>query len=1783
MAGTIDAKGGASGGNGGFVEVSGNTGFSLTGMVDVSAPMGVTGTILLDPLDLDIVAAGADDEAAGSTGVDVGSPDQATSITVTGSVLTALAGNLQIEASRNLTIDTPLVFTNQTVGSTVQFLAGNNLTVNQSVSTAGGSLSLAAAVATDGSTAFANFNPAGVLTINAAVGDASTGNIQLTGGTGGIALAGNLQVAASDSITLSTTGGITQTAGGILASPLLVVSTGSASLTGANTVTQLAAQLSGAGSSLTFNNAAAALAVGTVSGVSGITTNAGDVSLTTTTSGGIALNQSIAAAGNTVTIDLAGTLSQVAGSSITAAALASAGVAGNVSLLGTANAISNLDAFTATTGNIAINDSVALGIAGNVTATTGNVYLANSSAAGITFGAFTVASVAGGTVGLQTNALANLGVTGATGQANAGATGTFELAPNTANPVTLGKATGLSLTNMTGITAGTLRIGAVTQPGSASPTIIANAIGVTGAFDLGGADLDLQTSGAITQTAALTTVGRLTGTAASATLNQANAISNLGSFAATDGDFLLADGGLAGSFTVSGPVTGSNVTISGATALNVTGSIGAIGTVTLNDVGIALGNGAIVTGPLVQLIGGAGGIAMAGNSAIGSTTGTVDITSAAGMTEAATSVITAGTLLSSGAPVGSYSLRGIGNAVANVGNFAVGGSGNFDLADASALTVAGTVSVAGTSSQVYLQSSNAGGITIGAGGAVTAPGGSSLASFRTDAFGVTGGGSVSGAIFELAPNTTGSTVTLGASGGGLSLTSMTGITTGNIRIGAVTLPGGGTPTTAGALNVGGTFATGATNLILDASGAVTQAAPLVGNGHLSGTAASYVLMNTANAFSQINGLTATGGNIQLFDAAAALLGSVSATGNIYFADPTTSVGLGTALSAGGTVGLQADNLTVAPLATIAAPTFELAPLTPGTAMTLGSTGGLSLASLSGISATSVRLGAVTVPLSGLQTTAGSISIGGNFGSGGVALQLDTLGTISELGASALTASTLTGNAVTGVNLGNANAINNLGSFNVSAGTLTLADGGIAGNLSVGGPVTASSIAISGAPGITVGGSVGATSTVSLASGAGGIALGTGAIVTGATIDLNGAAGGIALAGNAILGTIGAIVDLTTTGVGVTEAGVSGITAGTLRSTGGISGSANLPLGDNNIFNLGSIAVGGSGSFALNDNGHSGALDVIGPVTADTGAGTVSITGSPTLVVVGSIGAASTIALTGGTLDFGTGALIAGPTIDLSAGPGGIALTGNASVGNSGAIVDLTTTGGGVAEAATAVIAAGTLQSTGGIGGAVNLLGVGNAVANVGSLAVAGGAFDLIDTGNLGVGGKLTASSITIDDGSGLLTVSNSLIATSAISLTAGNIAISGLVSDGGTGTTALFANLGAISETGTLIAGTLSGSAATAATLTGASATTNQVATVANFNAAGFTLDDGKSLNVTGALSGGPSATVLDTGTLTIAAGGTVTAAAIGLTGGDIAIPGLVTDGGAGTTSLVANTGTIGETGTLVSGTLSGSAVGAASLTGTTAVTNHVAALGNFTAGAFTLNDGSPLIVAGTLSAAPSATILDSGNLTVSGSIVSTNSVNLTASSIAISGFLADSFGTTTLIANAGSIDETGTLVVGTLTGSATGAANFSGAAPGTNTIVHLGSFTASPFTLDDGVALSVAGPVVSGSSITITDEGFLADVPSLSVTGTIAAPAVSLTADSMAIAGEVTDGGAGTVALIATSGTIGETGTLIAGTLTGSSTGGTSLTGATATTNKVAVRRQLPAPPASHLTMALV
>ncbi|HEX3990896.1 MAG TPA: filamentous hemagglutinin N-terminal domain-containing protein, partial [Acetobacteraceae bacterium] len=55
MNGAISAMGGSQSGNGGFAEVSGNN-LGLSGSVNLSAPNGLVGTLLLDPTDLNIIA-----------------------------------------------------------------------------------------------------------------------------------------------------------------------------------------------------------------------------------------------------------------------------------------------------------------------------------------------------------------------------------------------------------------------------------------------------------------------------------------------------------------------------------------------------------------------------------------------------------------------------------------------------------------------------------------------------------------------------------------------------------------------------------------------------------------------------------------------------------------------------------------------------------------------------------------------------------------------------------------------------------------------------------------------------------------------------------------------------------------------------------------------------------------------------------------------------------------------------------------------------------------------------------------------------------------------------------------------------------------------------------------------------------------------------------------------------------------------------------------------------------------------------------------------------------------------------------------------------------------------------------------------------------------------------------------------------------------------------------------------------------------------------------------------
>jgi filamentous hemagglutinin family protein len=131
VAGEIAARGGPEGGNGGFVEVSGERGLVLTRAPDVSAPAGAPGTVLVDPEDLTIVA-------AGDPRINVGFPEIGDGVLGEGEgppqafigadVVGGFVGALRLEASRDITVEAEMQA--GTSLGTLTLAAGRDVAVN---------------------------------------------------------------------------------------------------------------------------------------------------------------------------------------------------------------------------------------------------------------------------------------------------------------------------------------------------------------------------------------------------------------------------------------------------------------------------------------------------------------------------------------------------------------------------------------------------------------------------------------------------------------------------------------------------------------------------------------------------------------------------------------------------------------------------------------------------------------------------------------------------------------------------------------------------------------------------------------------------------------------------------------------------------------------------------------------------------------------------------------------------------------------------------------------------------------------------------------------------------------------------------------------------------------------------------------------------------------------------------------------------------------------------------------------------------------------------------------------------------------------------------------------------------------------------------------------------------------------------------------------------------------------------------------------------------------------
>ncbi len=220
--GTISARGGAQGGDGGQAEVSGKLTLDFGGSVNLLAPAGRTGSLLLDPSVINIQAAGAD-------GVNASGGDPNT-----------------IVGTANVSI--------LTVATLQAALGAANVIVD-----ATGGLGAA---------------PLPAVNVLDAVTWANTNTLTLVGGSGGV----NIQApitAALGTLVLTASVPVTQTAAGAISVANLAASAaaGGVNLTAAaNTVTTFAA--SAPGSTVGFNNTGA-FTVGSVGAIDGITATNG--------------------------------------------------------------------------------------------------------------------------------------------------------------------------------------------------------------------------------------------------------------------------------------------------------------------------------------------------------------------------------------------------------------------------------------------------------------------------------------------------------------------------------------------------------------------------------------------------------------------------------------------------------------------------------------------------------------------------------------------------------------------------------------------------------------------------------------------------------------------------------------------------------------------------------------------------------------------------------------------------------------------------------------------------------------------------------------------------------------------------------------------------------------------------------------------------------------------------------------------------------------------------------------------------------------------------------------------------------------------------------------------------------------------------------------------------------------------------------------------------------------------------------------------------------------------
>ena len=1768
FAGSITARGGPLGGDGGFAEISGLV-LDLTGQVDVTAPLGTNGSILLDPGNLDIVGTGTNTVANGQTFTAASSVDPA--------AVEALSGNVTLSASGDITIDSALNFKGTSVGGFTLF-AGGSIGVNAPVTGTGGiefgsglsslggsvgGITIDAPVTTTGTSAGAN---AIVLSagsdgihlnsrLGAAVVDLSaTGGGVTQAGTAGITasllqsglgVAGGMNLQGTNAIgtlgSLAVTGGGLQltdtgklTLGGTVSVPTLdpigltvggLVSGGGSLVAPGGTVAIAAFPPTdglgvGAGGANTVSIDPAALAAitagdlvlqGTGVNVARSANLAGipvlDIEAGT---GTITLSAGTLQA-DTLLANAAGGLTQNGGTLVATELTSSTGLKGGVTLDAATNTLATLGAIGTLTGDVRLIDVSALTVAGSLQA--GNVVV-NDRAAGT---AITL-NAGVSTPGTLSLSAPNGGITEtASGVISAGTL----LVPTAGGDVALGNSAN-AIQNVGNVLASGF---GVTLTGSLDPQIaglvsatsitVANSgtagitVGGTLAADPAAGTLDLSTAGGGIHAASgrliASTLTSSGGIAGTADLSgTANVIGTLSTLGVTGGDLRLRD---TSPLTVAGTVT-----VGGGQTLEIADNIFAF----------AAGGSLFAPGGLVALgpTGNSGKVALASSAPNAIAPGDLSAITAGtlrlGRTDLATatagSITAGGTVNATG--VGTLDLETTGGAVVN-----------------QPLTLAAGGTFEGAVGSLHLGSAtnaipNLGSVDAGTGAI------SVNDSLALDVTGPVRGGVVmlsdeaSGTAITLAGSLAGSTsVTLNALNGGVSSTASGVLATplltsvGTIGQG-VTLGGLNSIASIGVLQAGAGDVVVQDTAALSLSGASVIAAPS-GNVVLDDTA-------TGPAISLRGSVqTAPGGTLDL----SAPNGGIAQAGGTIVAGTLASGG---GIGLGG-LSLVAGSNTIGALGDVA--------VTSGGGLSLAVTGALSIDGVA-------QAGSVWVQAPGITLAGGTLA-----GSGAVTLDPLGLG-VTEGAGGVISAGTLTlPSGPTGsVLLGNGNTIGVLGKVAAAGSTVDVSVG--SGTLDVAGPVQAS--------------------TATLADTAAGQALSlSGLVDVGGTLDLS-SAGGIAQSGGTLIAStlVGSAAGNVSLGAGNTIA-----TLGTFAVTGGSFALIdNQPLVVDGPLSASGIALDAKNAGGLLlagsvDAGASGVLDVSSPGAVTQSAGTVragvvqsaSGVASLNLALAGnSIAALGSLASAGGVDVLsaqslavlgsvsGTGIMLAAPTISVTGEASGTSLVSldaiagplllSGTVGSPGAIVDLTSAAG--ATQSGGAILASTLQSTGGLGGNVLLGASANSIGVLGALSLPGYVLTLADQAPLLIPASVSAASVAVTDNAagtalnvmGTIsgTVGVRLATPSGSALLSGSLLTPGTLDISGSAFTQLLGS-------GTIVAATLLSHAglgdltiqASSIDIIGAPLVSsgdvliNDIAplTISGLVANTVAITDPAGMRVTGSLAGANGVTLV-------------------ANAGPVAVAGTL-DAGAGTLDVTAASGfgegTGGAVRAMVLTSTGGIGGGGVSLG---SVNNSIDAVTGLAApGGIAIADVAPLVQSGMLSAATGNIVLtDSARAGVPMTLDGT----LMGSAIALASTAAG-------IPGAAILQSSSSVLEGPAGATVVSAAAASGgvALAGTGNRISsvAGHATTGAFLVADTIPLALSSPIAAGGNLTITDSatgiaiavdapltsggvvsltagnGFAgANVPAIVLNGPIAAPAVALTSSTRGLTTAVIETAVGSI-----------------------------------------------------------